>query len=430
MDHALNKKIIYLFLILTLQACTNRPEDQLIEKLETRYANLYYNNESKKREALENLRKFFQKNALSDARLDEVHVYLNRINDGHVVLFDSRPEKNIVYESQLKFVPGSMAIKSCQNCVPVLHKGKYEILEVNKDSLERYFEKERDSVAASSDWGREFRLSRLLVSKSNDREEVLKVKDEFGHITTTTVPFTKSALKAPVCVSGERLGEKIFKLNIYSLWCDDLTEENHSREQILENFKKQFDIAVSAAKSTDHIIIDLRENGGGGDYEVEYVLNAFIEKSAFMYHYRYLRKTHPGKRKWLEKIWPFKLALWSEAEYQYSDPSKRGPHTFFSNKVTTLVSAGCFSSCEGIASSLKSEKRSVLIGEKTHGGAGDPVIFPIADTPYSINIPTCVVWQKDGSLFEGVGVMPDITLSQNLKTTDDNVLRRAIDQVQ
>ncbi len=430
MDHARNKKLICLFLIIVLQACSKRPEEHLISKLEDRYANLYFNDAAEKRKALDSLKNFFKKNALSDARINEVHTLLNGFNDGHVVLFDERPDRNVSYESRLKFIPGSLAVESCLDCTPVLEKGKYEILEINQDSLLKHFEKERNSVAASSVWGRQYRISRLLINKSNDRDEILKVKGQNGKIITTTIPYHKNEPKPPVCVSGERLQDGVFKLNIYSLWCDDPTIAGHSRDQVFLNFKNQFDSVIAQVQENDHIVIDLRENGGGGDNEVEYVLNTFYEKPVFMYHYKYLRKTHPGKRKWLEKMWPFELSLWSEDEYQYTDPAKRTGKAFFNNKLTTMISAGCFSSCEGIASSLKFGGRSKLIGETTHGGAGDPVIFPIKDTPYSINIPTCVVWQKDGSLFEGHGVIPDITLSQNMKLADDNVLRQAIDQVQ
>lgn len=419
-----------MFLLIVLSSCTMRPEDQLIKKLEERYANLYFNEESQKRKAIDSLKDFFQKNALSDARLNDVHVLLNRINDGHVVLFDNRPEKNITYGSQLKFILGSMAVESCSNCEPVLEKDKYEILEVNQEGFLRHLENEKDSVAASTKWGRDYRISRLLVNKHSDNEVLIKVKSRAGKIVSTKIPFVKNSPSSPVCVSGERLQEGVFKLNVLSLWCDDPLNADHSRDQIFLNFKAQFDNVINQVSESDRIVIDLRENGGGGDREVEYVLNTFFEKPVFMYHYQYLRKTHPGKRKWLERLWPYEISLWAEDEYHYSDPSNRGEKALFKNKLVTLISPGCFSSCEGIASSLKFGERSKLIGETTHGGAGDPVIFPIKDTPFSINLPTCVVWQKDGSLFEGRGVNPDIVLSQDLKMANDNVLKYAIDLIQ
>ena len=411
-----------------MSACSSRsPEEQLLYQLEDSYANLYFNNEVHKRKVINDLREYFKNHKLNDENIVEVRPLLHRLNDGHVVIFDERKEKNKHYESGVKFLIGSNLIESCSDCTPALIKNKYKILEVNDQSFESFLLKKKYDVAASTEWGRHFRLTRLLQENNDYTETTLKVKNISGKIISTKLNWKPSDEKPADCVNSQRLAPDIFKIQVTSLWCDDSLGNGWGRDQIYNNFKNQFDSALSAANENDRIIIDLRENGGGGDQEVEYILNAFNEKSVFMYHYQYMRKSHPGKWKWFEKIGPFKLPLWANDEYQYTNLENRPKKTFYNNKMATITSAGCFSSCETIASVLKNEKRSKVIGSITHGGSGAPVIFPIKGTPYSINIPTCVNWQAPGVPYEGVGVLPDITFEQNPKIIEDNILQAAID---
>lgn len=429
MDHALNK-LIFCLLLLTLSACSSRtPEEQLLSQLEEKYANLYFNNEAHKRKIINELRLFLKTHKLNDENINEVHHLLNRINDGHVVIFDERTDRNQKWSSDIKFVVGSDLIESCATCTPRIAKDKYQILEVNNKSFSDFLIQNKYKVAASSDWGRYFRITRLLQEKNNKEATVLKLKSTSGKTVTTNLNWMPVHDKPIDCVSGERLAPDIYKVSIKSLWCDD-SKGSWGREQVYENFKKQFDSAMSSANENDRIIMELRENGGGGDEEVEYMLNAFYDQSVLMYHFKYLKKTQPGKLKWLERLWPFKMSLWGRDEYEYTNTEHRPEKTFYKNKMATIISSGCFSSCETIASVLKNDKRSIVIGSTTHGGSGDPVIFPIKDTPYSINIPTCVNWQEPELVYEGVGVQPNLTIEQNPKIKEDNILKSAIDLTQ
>lgn len=430
MDHARNKIILGL-LLLSLSACSSKgPEEKLIENLEEKYANLYFNNETHKRKVISDLREYFKTHKFNDDNINEIKQRLNQLNDGHVVLFDSRKDKSVRYSSGLTFVVGSDLVESCSDCLPAVPKNKYEILEVNNKSFKDFIMENKYNVAASTDWGRYFRITRLLTNSQDKQETILKLKDISGKIINTKLLWKQEVEKPLICVSGERLAADIFKVSVTNLWCDNSRGNGWTREQIYSNFKDQFDSVMALASDQDRIVMELRENGGGGDEEVEYVLNAFYEQSVFMYHYKYLKKTHPGKRKWIEKLWPFRMSLWSPDEYQYTNIENRPKKTFFKNKMATIISSGCFSSCETIASVLKNDKRSIVIGSTTHGGSGDPVIFPIKDTPYSINIPTCVNWQEPGKVYEGVGVQPHLTIEQNPQIKEDNVLKSAIDLAQ
>ena len=138
MDHARNK-IVICFLFLILAACSSRtPEEQLLYQLETNYANLYFNNEPHKRLVINDLRDFFKNHKLNDDNISEIHQVLNRINDGHVVMFDERKEKGQLYSNGVKFLIGSDLIELCPDCTPILPKDKYEILEVNNQPFKDF----------------------------------------------------------------------------------------------------------------------------------------------------------------------------------------------------------------------------------------------------------------------------------------------------
>lgn len=417
-------------LLLILSACTSKtPEERLLSLIEEKYANLYYNNEPHKRAVVEDLRGYLKNHPLNDQTIEEVKTKLNHINDGHVIIFDDRKEKNTVYSSGVKFLIGSEIIESCMDCNPILPKNKYQILEVNNLSYADFYQQSQFEVAASSEWGRHYRVSRLLTQKSNNAEVVLKVKDLSGKSITTTLKWKVMDSKKSACVTGERITPDIFKVHVASLWCDESSGTSWNREQIVENFRNQFDTVMNEANEQDKIILELRENGGGGDEEVKYIINAFIEKPVLLYHFKYLTKTHPGNMKWITEYLPFiKRPLWAADEYEYTGPAEHKPKkTFYKNKMATIISSGCFSSCETIVSILKNEKRSPVIGSVTHGGSGDPVIFDIKNTHYSINLPTCVNWQVPGMVYEGVGVQPNITAYQNPNTKEDSILNAAID---
>ncbi len=426
MDHAHNKIFVFLLILICFTGCSGRsPEELLVKHIEDKYANLYVNNETKKRAALDELKGFLKDHKINDDNIVEIKKRLHKLSDGHVVLFDDRKEKNVRYNSGLVFIPGSNLVKSCESCRPEVKNDTWEITEINNAALSEYLEKDKYLVAASTDWGRQFRIMRLLQENNVKTDTFLKLKSSKGKVVSTHLSWSEVVPTTPDCVRGVRINENTFKVVVSSLWCDDTSKGPQDRLLIYENFRNQFDQALSEATAKDKIVLDLRENGGGGDYEVEYVLNAFFPKSVFMYHYKYLRKTHPGKRKHLEKYWPFKLDVWSKDEFQYTDLGHKPKKQFYENSLVTLISSGCFSSCETIASTLKLEKRSKVYGTKTHGGSGDPVIFPLSGTPFSVNLPTCVTWQENNEYFEGVGVLPDQVVLQSNKSLDDDVLNVA-----
>lgn len=426
--NCLFKTVAICLISIVSMSCSRTPEREIIHLLNKKYANLYVN-EPQKREAIGELKEFLKDNHLSDQNYPKIQKYVYKISDGHVVLYRNNFMTENTYRSGLVFVSGSPYVKSCESCTPSVPEGKYQILEINDIPLEKYLKAHADSVAASTPPARKFRILRKLSESGIVSEMRLKLQSVDKSLVSTTLNWQKVTPGTHQCVSGKRLDEKTFKLNIYSLWCDDKNNLKETRHQVLDRFKQEFDNVAQSINKDDLIILDLRENGGGGDQEVEYVLNSFSDKPLFMYRYQYLAVHTSQFRKWLARLSIQPADIWGVEEFLYSNPQNKTTYQFVDNKMITLVSEGCFSSCEGLASSLKLENRSLLIGSTTHGGAGDPVVFPIKNSNFSLNIPTCLAWQKDGKLFEGTGVEPNIKMTQNFAETSDTVLEEGLKKV-
>jgi hypothetical protein len=147
--------------------------------------------------------------------------------------------------------------------------------------------------------------------------------------------------------------------------------------------------AMSFLSNTDAVIVDLRENGGGGG------LVGFLSSYFFTSEKVHLSSCYSRASDSIEHSWTLPYV-----------PGKRVPNV----DLYILVSSRTFSAAEDFAYSLQQLKRAVVIGETTKGGA-HPVdvlivkgsILTQISVGNSINPITKTNW-------EGVGVKPDIAV--------------------
>jgi carboxyl-terminal processing protease len=393
----------------------------MISLLKKNYANLYVNDEAHKRRVVSELENYFKTHDLNETSEKDVSLILNQMNDGHVLLKNNN-SKNPRKHSDLEFLPGTFFLKNCfHSCNPKVEAGKYEIVAVDKKPFAEWLEEKKVNVYASSPWGRKFRTSRLIASNKIANSFQLTLKNSGGKIYETTTRTDINDRPIRKCIDGQRVDKNTYYINIKTLWCD---KENN---ELFTNYSKEWNNATAEITKQDKIIIDLRENNGGDDWEVMYTLNSFIKDNIVIYKYQYLSLNQPGKFTKLLHLLPFKFKLWGPMGEDYS----QGPNperTFFDNPVNVLISPGCFSSCEGLAAAFKNQKRAKLFGSQTHGGAGEPRFFSIGATGYALNLPTALTWQSNGVLFEGVGIIPDEMLEDKLEFSGDFVLKTAIEK--
>jgi tetratricopeptide (TPR) repeat protein len=131
------------------------------------------------------------------------------------------------------------------------------------------------------------------------------------------------------------------------------------------------------------IIIDLRENGGGsGDYLSSYFLK-----------------------------YPTPLTGWYSREddflTEFSTIRDIGMEPLTEVPLFLLTSQRTFSAAESFAYDMQVQKRAVIIGDSTRGGAHSVDLYKI-DEQFEIYIPTArAIHPQTGGNWEGTGVIPD-----------------------
>lgn len=145
-----------------------------------------------------------------------------------------------------------------------------------------------------------------------------------------------------------------------------------------------FDAAMDQLGGCKAMIIDLRENRGGGDANA--LLASYFLPQRVLFNSLLFRKMDP-------------------IEY-WAGPSTHAP--FIQVPVYVLVSGTTFSAGEALAYGLQQLGRAVLIGERTKGGANPNRFFPVGQgLELSLSVGRTVN-PVSGTNWEGVGVQPDV----------------------
>ena len=151
--------------------------------------------------------------------------------------------------------------------------------------------------------------------------------------------------------------------------------------------KAAIDAAMELLKTSDAIIIDLRKNGGGDPFTVQYLCSYFFEEHLLL-NSLYWREGGVTEEFWtLEKVDGTKLP---------------------DIPLYVLTSNYTFSGAEEFSYNMQTRKRATLVGETTGGGANPGGGFKINDhfgmfiaTGRAINPVTGISW-------EGTGVVPEV----------------------
>ncbi len=156
--------------------------------------------------------------------------------------------------------------------------------------------------------------------------------------------------------------------------------------------------ALDFLKLTDAMIIDVRFNGGGDSYLVQFIISYFLDNES-------------------QHIYDFYNPENGTKNQTWTIPYVGTPH-HPEKLLYVLTSHRSASAAEDLSYSLQSLKRALIIGEKTRGAANAPESFLVQDileveipVYRPINIHTNSNWEKEG-------VNPDIKVKQEdaLKT--------------
>ncbi|RYY54940.1 MAG: hypothetical protein EOO09_12470 [Chitinophagaceae bacterium] len=188
---------------------------------------------------------------------------------------------------------------------------------------------------------------------------------------------------------------RLLRENIgYLKWTNFIADDN--------SFQK-FIAAAKFLQGCESLIIDISQNGGGDGRIGGFVNQHLYEDAAYQ---DLLIKKCGGEKDWHQ----------SEVPYNYSDGPK-----FYDIPVFIMVSDRTASAAEYFAFIAQEMKRATILGAKT-AGAGNPVTMVNFDN-YFAYIPICQITTKSGKSIEGVGVTPDVPLTENrLEATIEYIL--------
>ena len=216
---------------------------------------------------------------------------------------------------------------------------------------------------------------------------------EDGHLTlrnydapTATGPRTddaaaraaQNAARAQGLVSLRRLPGNIGYLKINGFFHGEPAEQ-------------MIDGALTLLKDTDALIIDLRENGGGGGNDARLVGNLSREPI------------------------PMMVVEWRQADGSFETMKREvsvGPDgpIYPDKPVYVLTAKRTYSAAEGVSLVLQTAKRAVLVGETT-GGGGNPSNRPVLDLGdgFGVFVPNGRNYHPvTKANWEDIGVRPDI----------------------
>lgn len=193
------------------------------------------------------------------------------------------------------------------------------------------------------------------------------------------------------------------------------------KDFMASNFKKKFDKLYPQILQTSALIIDLRNNHGGNSGNGDYIL-------------RHLSSDSIRTDTWRSPMYIPAYASWSMKQPWYNSPSGnlspiKGVE-IYTRPVVVLINGGTFSAAEDFCSLFTCMKRGKLIGTPTGGSTGNGVRVELIPGHTYANICSKHDAMPDGTEFVGIGIKPDIEVSENydsyFKKKENNVLKAAL----
>ena len=194
----------------------------------------------------------------------------------------------------------------------------------------------------------------------------------------------------------------------------DVEEVDHLSPKIgylkLSSFPPAFLVAEKYAAAmdkladTDGLIVDLRENRGGGPQTVALLISYFVDQ-----------------RTRLNDLWDRNTGITTQ---QWTEDKLDGKRYGNKKPVVILTGPGTMSAGEDFAYTMQALKRATVIGERTWGGANPARPYRLGDHFFAVIPGRRIISPITLTNWEGVGVIPDVA------ATPDNALAAARDLLQ
>lgn len=171
---------------------------------------------------------------------------------------------------------------------------------------------------------------------------------------------------------------------------------------------------IVANKAYKNLIIDLRNNGGGGvgpAFELaKYIVTEDMEVGYFPTNKLNYSGYQPELFKTLPELQPKNTDEFGDELKKTSGVKlifKKPENPVFTGNLYVLTNGMTGSTCEPMVYALKNNKRATIIGEKTYGGMLSASPFVVSGK-YMLMLPIADFYTYDGVRLDKVGVKPDI----------------------
>jgi C-terminal processing protease CtpA/Prc len=149
--------------------------------------------------------------------------------------------------------------------------------------------------------------------------------------------------------------------------------------------------AMTQLKDSRALVIDLRGNGGGDGDTVADLVGYLLDKKTLL---------------------QWDVERGGKQREHFSAEKVDGPRYGEKRPVYVLTSNRTFSAAEECAYDLQTQKRAVIVGEHTGGGANHNRFFRVAND-FAVSVPYMTTKNAvTGKNWEGTGVLPDVAVPQ------------------
>ncbi|WEF33683.1 S41 family peptidase [Pseudoduganella chitinolytica] len=162
--------------------------------------------------------------------------------------------------------------------------------------------------------------------------------------------------------------------------------------------------AMEKLADTEGLIVDLRDNGGGGPETVALLISYFVD----------------GRTR-LNDIWDRNTGI---SRQQWTQENLAGKRYGGKKPIVILAGPGTMSAGEDFAYTMQALKRATVIGERTWGGAHPARPYRLAEHFYAVIPDARTISPITNGNWEGTGVTPDVAAKP------DNALDVARDLLQ
>ena len=180
-------------------------------------------------------------------------------------------------------------------------------------------------------------------------------------------------------------------------------------------FGRGIDEALKALDGVPALVLDIRENGGGSDLNLDEVVGRFADRTR---RYRYFQyRNGPDHDDFTDLIG--------------DDVEPRGSHRF-RGPVAVLTNRANFSAAEDFVLAMRALPNAVIVGDTTGGGMGNPIARELPNG-WTYRLSRWQVYDADRVLLlDGDGLVPDVTVrftDEDAAGGRDPILETALEEL-